>query len=98
MDEILSDLKLLIAEVRKTVLYSPDQQRTWFSIEEAAELLGKSPYTVREWCRAGRINARKTGEKRGSAEVWRISAQEMTRLREDGLLEPDFHRNRRSEV
>jgi hypothetical protein len=62
-------------------------------VEEVAALLKKTPYTVREWCRERRINATKRAERRGGAELWNISAAEVTRYRDEGLLPPDPHRN-----
>jgi hypothetical protein len=60
--------------------------KEWFSPSEAAEVLGKRPYTVREWCRLRRINARKRPVGRGEAEEWEISTQEIDRFRNHGLL------------
>lgn len=50
-----------------------------------AELVGRTVTTVRDWCRLGRINARKTICGRGGGE-WRIELEEFHRLRRDGLL------------
>jgi len=33
--------------------------KDWYSTEEVASLLGKAEFTVREWCRLGRIRAEK---------------------------------------
>jgi excisionase family DNA binding protein len=68
-------------------------QREWYTVDEVAELLGKRPYTVREWCREGRINARKRPERRGGAELWNISAAEVARYRDEGILPPVPDRN-----
>jgi len=70
-----------------------DQTRTHFTVQEAARALGKTTFTVREWCRLGRMNATKRAEKRGGAEMWNISAQEIERLRNEGLLPVDPARN-----
>lgn len=70
----------------KQLLKAPATDRASYSVEEVAEMLGKAPFTVREWCRDGRINASKRAEKRGGTEMWSISAQEVTRYQNDGLL------------
>jgi len=53
---------------------------------EAAEILGKKPYTVREWCRLRRINASKRPCSRGDSEEWEISYSELERIKAHGLL------------
>ncbi len=72
---------------------NPDSQREWYSVEETANMFNKSAYTVREWCRLGRIQAVKKIEKRGGSELWSISAREVVRIKEHGLLPVDPNRN-----
>lgn len=60
--------------------------KNWYSTQEAAEILGKVEYTVREWCRAGRIHAAKKGSGRGKYQSWVISHQELLRIQKEGLL------------
>lgn len=65
------------------------QQQTikdWYTTGEAAEILGKSEYTVREWCRLGRVRAKKREYARGPHPEWLISHDELTRIRCEGLL------------
>jgi len=57
-----------------------------YSPAEAAAILGKRPYTTREWCRLGRINATKRPVGRGAAEEWEISNEEIERIQNHGLL------------
>ena len=74
-----------LAEFRDVVV----GQRTikdWYSPEEVAEILKKQPYTVREWCRYRRINARKRPTGRGDAKEWEISHEELERIKSHGLL------------
>lgn len=71
----------------------PKETREWYPVEEVAAMLGKTTYTVREWCRLGRINATKRSERRGGTELWNISAAEIARYKDEGLLplEPCRH-------
>ena len=77
------------------MLHSLVQQRTvkkFYSTAEVAEILGKAEFTIREHCRNSRIAARKASG-RGEFGEWRISHEELTRLRNEGLL-PDPSRVR----
>jgi hypothetical protein len=65
------------------------QQRTiksWYGTEEVAEIVGKAEFTVREWCRNGRIHAEKQGSGRGKYQSWVISQEELQRFQKEGLL------------
>lgn len=65
------------------------QQRTvkeWYSTAEIAKVLGKAEFTVREWCRLGRVRAQKKKCGRGVASEWIVSHEELTRIRNEGLL------------
>lgn len=62
------------------------QRASWYSVEEFATLVGRSSLTCREWCRLGRINARKCSSGRGAHAAWSISHEELERYRRDGLL------------
>src|SRR3954453_12471295 len=57
-----------------------------YSTAEAAKGLGKSEFTVREWCRLGRVRAEKRPCGRGHSQEWSISHAELTRIRNEGLL------------
>lgn len=57
-----------------------------FSVEEVASLVGRRPFTVREWCRLGRIQARKSMTHAGPTTKWVIGRAELDRFRRDGLL------------
>ena len=60
--------------------------KDWYSTDEAATLLGKAEFTVREWCRLHRVNAEKRRSGRGKHCAWVISRQELIRFQRDGLL------------
>jgi hypothetical protein len=65
------------------------RQRTvkaWYSTAEVAGMLDRADYTVREWCRQGRIRAKKKPCGRGKGGEWLVSHEELTRLRNEGLL------------
>lgn len=62
----------------------PSKQK--YTPAEFGAIVGRKPYTVREWCRYGRIQAEKVkGVGRGSEEEWRISHAELVRYQNDGL-------------
>ena len=85
-DELLSRLTKI-----ETLLASLVEQRTikeWYSTAEVATILGKAEFTVREWCRLGRVHAEKKKSGRGVAGEWIVSHAELTRIRNEGLL-PD---------
>lgn len=69
---------------------APVFQKEWYTVTEAAEILSKAPFTVREWARLGRINAMKRPSGRGQASEWMISHQEMERIQNKGLLPRDL--------
>ncbi len=84
MDEIVERLDRMEAALNLLV-----QQRTikdWYATEEVAQLVGKSEFTVREWCRLGRIHAEKKGSGRGKYQSWVISHAELLRIQHEGLL------------
>jgi transposase len=64
---------------RKTV-------KAHYSTAEVAEALGKAEFTVREWCRNGRVRAEKRPCGRGRSQEWMIGHDELTRIRNEGLL------------
>ena len=57
-----------------------------YTTAEVADVLGKAPFTVRQWCRFGRIQAEKRACGRGPTKEWMISHTELTRIRDHGLL------------
>ena len=63
--------------------------KDYYTTAEVAKLLGKAEFTVREWCRLNRVYAEKRQTGRGRAKEWMISHQELTRIRNEGLLPLD---------
>jgi hypothetical protein len=60
--------------------------KDFYTTEEVAALLGKAEFTVREWCRGGRIHAGKRACGRGRSKEWMISHAELLRYQNEGLL------------
>lgn len=80
-------LETAIDELANATLETTPEKES-YSTKEVAKILGKRPYTVREWCRNRRVNAYKPGCGRGAEEEWRITHEELTRIQNDGLLPP----------
>jgi hypothetical protein len=82
-DERLDRIEeLLLQLVRQKTL------KEWYTTAEAAEILERAEWTVREWCRLHRVNASKRPCGRGNSQEWIISHEELQRIRNEGLL-PD---------
>jgi hypothetical protein len=60
--------------------------KDFYEIEEFAKIVGKAPFTVREWARLARIKATKRRSGRGAFCSWVISHAELLRYQKDGLL------------
>jgi transposase len=67
-------------------LLSERIEQEYYSTRDVAGILGKAEFTVREWCRHGRINAEKRASGRGRSKEWMISNHELRRLQSEGLL------------
>ena len=68
------------------VLVERQHVREWYEVEQFAVLVGKAPFTVREWCRLGRLKAEKRRSGRGAHPQWVISHVERERYEREGLL------------
>lgn len=71
-----------------------DQQ--YYATSDVAKLLGKAEWTVREWCRLGRVHCQKRESGRGSSKEWMISHEELCRIKSEGLLPWNIKTGRRS--
>jgi transposase len=60
--------------------------KDFYSTDEVAVILGKSEFTVREWCRRHRCRAEKRRSGRGKYNSWVISNDELRRIQREGLL------------
>ncbi len=80
--------RLVKIESMLVMLVERQTVREWYTTEQVAQLVGKSDFTVREWCRLGRIHAEKRRSGRGAHPAWVVSHEELQRLQRDGLLPP----------
>ncbi len=85
LSDILHRLDARITQILELLL-NQKTIKDWYSTAEAAEVLGKAEFTVREWCRHGRINAAKRRSGRGEHCSWVISHAELLRYQREGLL------------
>lgn len=85
IEAILTKLEGSVRELRSSV-GERSRIKQSYSTAEVAAILGKRPFTVREWCRLGRIRAEKAHSGRGSEPEWRISHDELERIQNEGLL------------
>ena len=58
----------------------------WYTTDEVAAILCKAKFTVREWCRQGRVHGQKKNNGRGQHRSWTISHDELLRIQREGLL------------
>ena len=82
MDQIAILDKLQRIEDAIGQLLRQKSAKEWYTTAEVAEIVGKSEYTVREYCRKGQIKAEKAPNGRG----WLVSHAELERLRNYGPL------------
>ena len=78
-----------LEELVENVSVALDGQATkkeWYTTDEVARLEHRQAFTVREWCRLGRINAVKRATGRGDSTEWEIAHEELERYRNHGLL------------
>lgn len=86
-------LQSQLKRIELLLLQSLGQQKKpqkFYSTTEAAKILGKSSFTVREWCRLRRIRAEKRPCGRGNSQEWMISHEELERVQAEGLLRPEY--------
>lgn len=84
MDAVITRLERI--ESLLTQLIAQRTVKDWYSTAELAAILGKAEFTVREWCRLGRVRAEKKKYGRGPTSEWIVSHAELTRLGNEGLL------------
>ncbi len=73
-------------EALLVVLVERQTVREWYTTNEFAKATGKAEFTIREYCRLGRLRAEKRQSGRGSYPQWVLSHEELERYRRNGLL------------
>jgi Helix-turn-helix domain len=86
LTEVLSRLEKI--EESLQILIKQKTVKEWYTTAEGAEVLKRAEWTVREWCRTGRVKASKRPCGRGKSQEWIISHEELQRIKNEGLL-PD---------
>jgi len=69
-----------------TVLVERQKVQGWYTTHEFAQAVGKAEFTIREYCRLGRLRAEKRQSGRGAHPQWVLSHGELERYRRNGLL------------
>jgi hypothetical protein len=77
----LQEVKAMLA-----VLVERQQVQEFYSVEEFARIVGREPFTCREWARLGRVRAAKKQSGRGAHASWVISHAELMRYQREGLF------------
>ncbi len=81
IEERLKNIEAMLA-----VLVDRQLVREWYTTEQVAQLVGKAEFTVREWCRHGRLKAEKRMSGRGAYPAWIVSHDELLRYQREVLL------------
>ena len=82
---VLAGLVEMVTKVHD-ILVARHTVRDHYDTEQVARILERAHWTVREWCRLGRVNAEKRRTGRGKSFEWVISHAELQRLQREGLL------------
>jgi hypothetical protein len=80
------DERLARMEQMLSVLVERQQVREWYTTHEFAQAVGKAEFTIREYCRLGRLQAEKRQSGRGAYPQWVLPHAELERYRRNGLL------------
>ena len=86
MDQIDISERLKRIEAALTVLIEQRTVKAWYTTEEAAKILSLAEFTVRNYCRLGRIRGEKKTGGRGKFLSWVISHDEVMRVQREGIL------------
>jgi hypothetical protein len=88
----LAALSERLERVESTLQTLVDQRtiKDYYGVDEVAKMLGKAEFTVREYCRLGRLRAIKRRSGRGKHLAWVVPHEELLRFQREGLLPVTF--------
>lgn len=72
-------------EHKLAALLERELVKDWYLVDELSDIVDRDRFTVREWCRLGRLKAQKRDSGRGAALEWVVSHDELERYRRHGL-------------
>lgn len=82
---IIARLDVIIEQLTRDRERQDDKDRQRFTTAQAAKRLNKSPWTVRRWCELGQVKAERIRLGRsGNRLEWRIDAEEVNRVAQEG--------------
>lgn len=84
VDNLIERLERI--EAKLELLVGKPKAKDWYTTDEAGALLGRAAWTVRQWCRLGRVHAKKRVCGRGLSSEWIIAHEELCRIQNEGLL------------
>ena len=85
LEHRICGMESMLAEIHE-MLASRQVEKDWYTVREVAEILKRSEFTVREWCRLGRVFAEKRACGRGHSKEWIVASTELLRIQNEGLL------------
>lgn len=84
--ETTIEQRLKRIEEQLSLIIEGKKTKEYYTTREVARILDRAEFTVREWCRNGRIWAEKRQSGRGNTKEWMISHGEIERVQNEGLL------------
>jgi hypothetical protein len=80
------DTRLSAIQASLSTLIQQRVAKDYYTTEEVAKIVDRDAYTVREWCRYGRLRSEKRVCGRGKSPEWSIPHDELVRYQNEGLL------------
>lgn len=84
VEDRLAHIESLLGQLLQ-LASSQQAPKDWYTTTEVATILGRAQYTVREWCREGRVPAQQRRARRGNGLEWIISHEQLELLKAEKL-------------